>query len=131
MADENTTVFLEDIEAKSSTRTSKPDASGSAGGTKPKQQTSTTTLKRQRTLMDNSFFAPPAKKDGTAEPALKKPKLAANASSSSVTSSPTKTASGVQTLNSIPFSVSAFIESLTDEQKRLLRLEIECMNKTW
>ena len=130
MADENTTVFLEDIEAKSTTRTSKPDASGSAGGTKPKQQTSTTTLKRQRTLMD-SFFAPPAKKDGTAEPALKKPKLAANASSSSVTSSPTKTASGVQTLNSIPFSVSAFIESLTDEQKRLLRLEIECMNKTW
>ena len=129
MADENATVFLEDIETKSSTRTSKPDASGS--GTKPKQQTSTTTLKRQRTLMDNSFFAPPAKKDGTAEPALKKPKLAANASSSSVTSSPTKTASGVQTLNSIPFSVSAFIESLTDEQKRLLRLEIECMNKTW
>ena len=128
MADENATVFLEDIETKSSTRTSKPDASGS--GTKPKQQTSTTTLKRQRTLMD-SFFAPPAKKDGTAEPALKKPKLAANASSSSVTSSPTKTASGVQTLNSIPFSVSAFIESLTDEQKRLLRLEIECMNKTW
>ena len=76
MADENTTVFLEDIETKSTTRTSKPDASGS--GTKPKQQTSTATLKRQRTLMD-SFFAPPAKKDGTAEPALKKAKLAASA----------------------------------------------------
>ncbi|KAL1733780.1 uracil-DNA glycosylase-like protein [Schizophyllum commune] len=78
----------------------------------------------------DSFFAPPAKKDGTAEPALKKPKLAASASSSSVTGSPTK-ASGVQTLNSIPFSVSAFIDSLNDEQKRLLKLEIECMNKTW
>ncbi|KAL1659922.1 uracil-DNA glycosylase-like protein [Schizophyllum commune] len=79
----------------------------------------------------DSFFAAPAKKDGAAEPALKKPKLVASASSSSVTSSPTKAASGIQTLNSIPFSVSAFVESLSDEQKRLLKLEIECMNKTW
>ncbi|KAL1747122.1 uracil-DNA glycosylase-like protein [Schizophyllum fasciatum] len=80
--------------------------------------------------MDN-FFAPP-RKDGTTEPTPKKVKLTATASSSSVISSgsPAK-ASSLPPLNSIPFSVSAFVDSLTDEQKQLLRLEIECMNKVW
>jgi uracil-DNA glycosylase len=36
-----------------------------------------------------------------------------------------------QTLNSIPFNLSGFINSLTGEQRDLLGLEIETMGKSW
>jgi len=36
-----------------------------------------------------------------------------------------------QALNSIPFSLSEYIDSLTDDQKRLLKLECETMGKSW
>jgi len=39
--------------------------------------------------------------------------------------------SGLQRLNSIPFSLSQFIASLPEEHKNLLMLECECMGKSW
>ncbi|KIY43757.1 uracil-DNA glycosylase, partial [Fistulina hepatica ATCC 64428] len=38
---------------------------------------------------------------------------------------------GLKPLNSIPFSMNAFIESLTPEQKKLLKLECQVLGKSW
>ncbi|KIK62539.1 hypothetical protein GYMLUDRAFT_41999 [Collybiopsis luxurians FD-317 M1] len=54
-------------------------------------------------------------------------------SSTTFSSSPTRTQPviGVTKLNSIPFSMKEFQESLDEEQARLLRLECEVMGKSW
>lgn len=65
-------------------------------------------LKRQRTLVD-MFSGSSAKKT--------------KVDGSSVSKS--------QTLNSIPFNLNDFINSLTEEQRGLLGLEIETMGKSW
>ena len=58
-----------------------------------------------------------------------------NASSSSATpgstETPAPTTYGLQPLDSIPFSLASFKESLTEEEKRLLDLECETMGKSW
>jgi hypothetical protein len=67
-------------------------------------------LKRQRTLVD--MFGPSTKKtkvDGSSTAAVLKS----------------------QALNSIPFNLNGFINSLTEEQRGLLGLEIEAMGKSW
>ncbi|EIM90965.1 uracil-DNA glycosylase [Stereum hirsutum FP-91666 SS1] len=79
-----------------------------------------------------------APKDG-AGPASKK--LKASPSLSSVSGSlvpgPSKGTSSSSTkigfvpLNSIPFSLSAYLESLTEDQRRLLQLECETLGKSW
>lgn len=68
-------------------------------------------LKRQRTLVDmfGGSSAKRAKVDGTSTAVVPK----------------------IQTLNSIPFNLNAFVNSLTEEQRDLLRLEIETMGKSW
>lgn len=133
MAEENAVVFLEDIETKTASRTSSAstaNGSPSTGESKNKKQTTLTTGKRQRTLMD--MFTPAPKKEGTEERSTKKVKLTASGSSSSIASTGNQVkVFGIQPLNSIPFSVSAYLDALNDEQKQLLKLEIECMNKTW
>jgi len=53
----------------------------------------------------------------------KKPKISPSAS--------TSLTSSLQSLNSIPFSISAFQESLDEEQRNLLKLECEVMGKSW
>jgi uracil-DNA glycosylase len=102
--------------------------------TKPKlaPSTSTTNGKRQRTLFDMLGSAP---SQGSNTPS-KKPKLTASGSSagnhnklSAVSSS--GGSSGPQPLNSIPFSSSEYTDSLTGDQKRLLKLECETMGKSW
>lgn len=68
-------------------------------------------LKRQRTLVD-MFGGPSVKKakvDGPSGVIISK----------------------TQTLNSIPFNLNGFINSLTEEQRDLLGLEIETMGKSW
>ena len=68
-------------------------------------------LKRQRTLVD-MFGGPSAKKtkvDGSSSTVISKSK----------------------TLNTIPFNLNEFINSLTEEQRGLLGLEIETMGKSW
>ncbi|TFY82874.1 hypothetical protein EWM64_g1138 [Hericium alpestre] len=139
METERRVVYLEDIEApKTKTKDAKStpnDASSNAspgakgkGGTQAK--TGVTAVKRQRTLVDMFSSAP-------AEPSAKKPKLGKTGSSNSLTSSSTvsRTGSaanfGLQALNSIPFSLSAYQESLTEDQRRLLKLELESMGKSW
>jgi uracil-DNA glycosylase len=101
--------------------------------TKPKLAPSTSTNgKRQRTLFDMLGSAP---SQGSNTPS-KKPKFTASASSpagndklSAVSSS--GGSSGLQTLNSIPFSSSEYADSLTGDQKRLLNLECVTMGKSW
>ena len=68
-------------------------------------------LKRQRTLVD-MFSGSSAKKTKTDGPS---------------TAAVFKT----QTLNSIPFNLNGFMNSLTEEQRDLLSLEIETMGKSW
>jgi len=68
-------------------------------------------LKRQRTLVD-MFSSSSAKK------------IKVGGSSAAVVSK-------AQTLNSIPFNLNGFINSLTEEQRDLLGLEIETMGKSW
>jgi len=68
-------------------------------------------LKRQRTLVD-MFSSSSAKK-------------------TKVGGSSAAVVSKAQTLNSIPFNLDGFINSLTEEQRDLLGLEIETMGKSW
>ena len=101
--------------------------------TKPKvaPSTSTTNGKRQRTLFD---MLGSASSQGSNVPS-KKPKLTASGSSGNDNKlsavSPSGGSSGQQTLNSIPFSSSEYVHSLTGDQKRLLNLECETMGKSW
>ena len=99
----------------------KPNANPSAG---------TTTGKRQRTLLD-MLGSGPGQSTGTTS---KKPKLTVPGPSDKPTVSRTQTSGGSpsqQPLNSIPFSLSQYIDSLTEDQKRLLKLECETMGKSW
>lgn len=66
--------------------------------------------KRQRTLMD--MFGP-------STTVAKKPRLGQAASF------------GSQALNSIPFSLADYVNSLSEEEKDLLRLECDTMGKIW
>lgn len=68
------------------------------------------TLKRQRTLVD------------MLGPSTKKTKLDGSSTAVVLKS---------QMLNSIPFNLNGFINSLTEEQRDLLGLEIEAMGKSW
>ena len=68
-------------------------------------------LKRQRTLMD-MLGGSSAKK-------------------TKVVGSTAAVVSNTKTLNSIPFNLNGFINSLTEEQRELLGLEIETMGKSW
>ena len=68
-------------------------------------------LKRQLTLVD-MLSGPSAKKTKVDGPS-------------------TAVVSKAQTLNSIPFNLNGFINSLTEEQRDLLGLEIGTMGKSW
>lgn len=123
------TVYLEDIEpARGATVKEDIDES-----TASKSVTAASTqVKRQRTLVD--MFS--GSKGKTSEPSAKKIKLSASFSSSSSHKSTSIAvngikATGVQKLNSIPFSLSSFQDSLTEEEKNLLKLECEVMGKSW
>ena len=69
-------------------------------------------LKRQRTLMDMLGGS-----------SAKKTKVGGSTAGAVV--------SKTQGLNSIPFNLNGFIDSLTEEQRGLLGLEIETMGKSW
>ncbi|KAG6844967.1 hypothetical protein H0H87_002081 [Tephrocybe sp. NHM501043] len=87
-------------------------------------------IKRQRTLMD--MLSGSQGKTVSREPSMKKLKLTASgvSTSSSLKSSGSQVF-GLAKLNSIPFSMSTYQESLTEDQKGLLRLECEVMGKSW
>jgi len=117
---------------KVSTIVAASDPDRDESSTKPKLAPSTSTAngKRQRTLFDMLGSAP---SQGSSTPS-KKPRLTASGLSgddklSAVNSS--GGSSGLQSLNSIPFSSSEYTDSLTGDQKRLLKLECETMGKSW
>jgi uracil-DNA glycosylase len=76
----------------------------------------------QRTLADMFNVAPAAKKAKLTD---------TNAEKASSGSNSAKKASELASLNSIPFSLSAYQESMSDEEKKLLALECETMGKSW
>jgi uracil-DNA glycosylase len=128
-----TTIFLEDIDTNYGTK--KPEdgelnaSQSSQPGYSSSQDKPNLSNKRQRTI-DDMFFG--GKKG--AGPS-KKPKMSGTESNGTsantrIIASAPKT-SGLLKLNSIPFSSSEFIDSLDEEQKRLLQLECEIMGKSW
>ena len=131
----NRVVYLEDLEQPSSQATlastdekSVVVSSDHNENVEPKEATSTTG-KRQRTLFDMLGSTPG---QGSEKKNAKKPKLAASGSSDkpSVAES-SRGSAGLQSLNSIPFSLSDYVDSLTEDQKKLLKLECETMGKSW
>jgi uracil-DNA glycosylase len=128
-----TTVFLEDID--SNYKVHKPEdgeqsaSQSSCSGPSSSQGQTKVSNKRQRTIEDMFFGG----KRGNAD--AKKIKVSTSESNGAstgnkITVSALKS-SGLQKLNSIPFSLSEFREILDEEQKRLLRLECEVMGKSW
>lgn len=106
---------------------SDPDPDESA---KPKlaPSTSTSNGKRQRTLFD-MLGSSPSQGSNTSS---KKPKLTTSGNDNKLSAvSSSGRSSGLQTLNSIPFFLSEYTDSLTGDQKRLLKLECETMGKSW
>ncbi|KIJ66656.1 hypothetical protein HYDPIDRAFT_108560 [Hydnomerulius pinastri MD-312] len=130
MAEETAVVYLEDIETTVSSAAKQDNASGTPTSSQEKSNataTASNSLKRQRTLMD--MFSGP-KGDTSGEPTAKKAKVVAS-SSSRVKISVAGSTSGIQRLNSIPFSLNQFIESIPEDHRHLLKLECECMGKSW
>ncbi|KAF9818587.1 hypothetical protein IEO21_02692 [Rhodonia placenta] len=136
MASTGRAVYLEDIDGPSKITADAvqkaPDVAESGATVALKVETKVTvaeekaakptTVKRQRTLMD--MFSDPAPSTG---PAAKKIKLAGSGTTASAGTALTSQAA----LNSIPFSLSAFQEQLSDEERKLLALECETMGKSW
>ena len=125
MAKEDT-VYLGDVQTKRVATRDEPSSSqDKANGT----ASAVTGVKRQLSLAD--MFSGSGGK-GNSEPSSKKLKSSSLSSLASSKASGSFKMSGVQPkLNSIPFSVSSFQETLTEEQKKLLKLECEVMGKSW
>jgi uracil-DNA glycosylase len=128
---DSTTVYLEDVQAaKDSEREHdenlKESASPSSTPASSQKASKNAYGKRQRTLLD--MFAGGA--SNSSEPSIKKARVSDPNPTPSPNDGPSKP-SGLQKLNSIPFSLSEYKDSLTEEQKNLLRLECEVMGLTW
>jgi uracil-DNA glycosylase len=146
MPDIEETVYYEDVEPSAAPKASQdasdartepsnsqasstapePTAAAAAAATRFEAQASSG-QKRQRTLHD--MFSGGASK---------KPKTVATSSSKAAASSAATTSTAVArpkagaiTLNSIPFSLSGYLQSLSEEQKELLKLECDTINLSW
>lgn len=135
MSDNQRVVYLEDVETTALSTSSAenipvtPSATASQDGlvkAAVKATEATGAVKRQRTLMD--MLAKPNGK--SAEPVAKKLKLSTSSSSSGSTKIAVSGVS-VQRLNAIPFSLSQYIESIPEDHRHLLKLECDCMGKSW
>ena len=120
MDGEKPIVYLEDVEqpndASHGSKQGVPPTATNASNSKRTFFTTTSTevksVKRQRTLAD-MLSGSQGQKSTESEPLSKKPKLS------------------IPKLNSIAFSLSAYEESLSEEEKRLLQLECDMMGKSW
>lgn len=101
-----------------------------ARGAENGKPAATNALKRQRTLVD-MFSAAPATQSSKKLKLEKSGGSAGSIKASVTTSSLSAVVSGSQPLNSIPFSLSAYQESLSEEERQLLGLECESMGKSW
>ncbi|GAW01980.1 uracil-DNA glycosylase [Lentinula edodes] len=127
MSTEEEVVYFEDVDRRSNVAVSrsvavdKTEVAIQVTASKP----AATAVKRQRTLVD--MFS-----TSNSQPNSKR--LKTSVSSSVESSSPSRSSAsvfGIQKLNSIPFSLKAFQDSLNEEQARLLRLECAVMGKSW
>lgn len=127
MTDDTRVVYLADVETTvSPTRdaSTTPNASTSATASNP--------LKRQRTLMDMFTVPKNSQSEKTGQPEAKRVKVETLTSPPACAAKPKVAgSSGLQRLNFIPFSLSEFIESIPEDQRHLLRLECDCMGKSW
>jgi uracil-DNA glycosylase len=115
-------------ETTASVKTATPNASqdakkGVSVKTAATKAEPTTSTKRQRTL-DTMF-------GGTAKKAKLERAGASSSSASAPAVTPSKPKAPGTTLNSIPFSMSEFEESLSDDEKELLALECKTLGKSW
>lgn len=122
------TVYLEDIDTKRVAAVN-DDKGPSSSPPTTQPSSSSGSVKRQLTLAD-MFSGSQGK--STTEPSAKKLKLSVSGSTSASSRPPNGSkVFGVQKLNSIPFSMAAFQDSLTPDEKGLLKLECEVMGKSW
>lgn len=138
MSDTERVVYLEDLEEtsavqpKEQAKENKALATTAVSETKDasnKKEAPKTSGKRQRTLMD--MFSS-ASGSGGSQPSAKKIRLEkTGASSSSADNAKSTGLQATKSLNSIPFSPSDFLASLSENERRLLTLEIESMGKSW
>ncbi|KAI6155576.1 uracil-DNA glycosylase-like protein [Pisolithus tinctorius] len=123
MSEEKRVVYLEDVENTTSTNdNTMPSASQES--TKSVASASTAPGKRQRSLLDMFAGSQGSRSDKDTEPAAKRQKKG----TLKITASST---SGIQRLNFIPFSLAEYLESIPEEHRDLLKLECECMGKSW
>ncbi|RXW24278.1 hypothetical protein EST38_g1550 [Candolleomyces aberdarensis] len=115
MSDEKATLYLEDIDKSSFQAAQKKAASLAAQAS----QSSVTTEKKTRKI-ETFFSSQPSQKKLRAESGAGVP---ASSSNASLTTLPK--------LNSIPFSLTNFQKSLSDEEKGLLQLECETLGLSW
>lgn len=140
MAEQKSVVYLEDLETPTSSQATE------AAGDKPAKvvasktttkvsksassdaKNSKASTKRQASLMDMFSGA------GAQSIAKKRKIEKSSVSTTEETVSPPATLAPPkpgQTLNSIPFSLSAYVQSLSEDQRRLLALECDTMGKSW
>jgi uracil-DNA glycosylase len=119
-----TTYYLEDIDPtiKSTSKRERLDDDSDPQLVEPGNSSTITPapVKRQRTLGE-MFSGAHASKGSESTSSIASDGATASASG----------ASGLVKLNSIPFSMTAYLESLSDEEKRLLQLECEVLGKSW
>ncbi|KAI6039799.1 uracil-DNA glycosylase-like protein [Pisolithus marmoratus] len=102
--------------------------SASQESAKSVSSSSAATGKRQRSILDMFAGSQGSRSENDAEPAVKKRALGAGKGTLKITAS---SSSGLQRLNYIPFSLSEYMESIPEEHRDLLKLECECMGKSW
>ena len=116
---DDSVVYLEDLEVTTDKRKTaaapsiSSSQSSSVGGTTP-SAASSSGVKRQRDLRE--MF--PSSQESSSGRDTKKLKTSASAT-------------GPLKLNAIPFSLSAFLESLSESDRELLQLECETMGNSW
>lgn len=129
MGDSQPIVYLEDIDPTSKSTPPKRERPDDDPQAENSSTITSAPIKRQRTLGE-MFSGAQGEKNAKSTP-LKGLKPSGGSTPSIASDSARPKVSGFVKLNSIPFSMTAYIESLSDEEKRLLRLECEVMGKSW
>ena len=139
MASQDNMVYLEDVEPTPAERKREADEKKALQNAL-KGVTPAAPSKRQISLTDMGIPAPNkrpktekasgiTKNTVTQKTAVSKTRTFLSRSNSGSSSQPT--VNGLPKLNAIPFSQSAYLESLTEDERRLLALELAVMGKSW
>ncbi|CAK5269204.1 unnamed protein product [Mycena citricolor] len=112
-------VYLEDIPVSNKKEKPAPNSS---------PDTTNAHGKRQRTLLDMCFTPSADAKRQKLQHSTPAARFRATKDGNSYQK---RRVLGSQTLNSIPFSLSSFVEGLSDEQRALIALECDVIGKSW